>query len=242
MKIKEAQATEIFVLDCNVDGELKTFKIGNRSITKFEYDYESLKTFIEVAKTNIYDFVMLSAEETTSPRGVEMKLHVRENEEEETWEVWSWGVGGNHPRFIASFESEEEAEDDIFTRTFNYDFEEDDQRDTCYYSSEEDAIEAKLELLSEWWGVSEDTAKSIIHHQEVKDDIEAQRESDRVEAQRLKREEEEARINESALFYSEMINAKKESYKETCTRLSVAIGSKIEKKVFHAAVKIIRKK
>ncbi len=31
-----------------------------------------------------------------------------------------------------------------------------------------------------------------------------------------------------------------ESYKSTCQRLSNAIGDKIEKKVFHMAVKIVR--
>lgn len=49
------------------------------------------------------------SDETTSPRGVAPRLHIREVEEE--YQIWSWGVGGNHPRYDGqTFDSKEEAE------------------------------------------------------------------------------------------------------------------------------------
>lgn len=64
---------------------------------------------------------------TTTPNGVADRCHVREVEVEDTvyneqteedevfvrteWQIWSWGVNGNHPRYSGtSFDSEEDAE------------------------------------------------------------------------------------------------------------------------------------
>ena len=96
----------------------------------------------EVEETNLLDFVMESAEKTTSPRGVEMKLHVRKNkanDEEHNVHVWTWGNHGNNPKPIKEFDTEKEAEDFIFQLTHDYDFMPDDQRDTAYYETREDA-------------------------------------------------------------------------------------------------------
>lgn len=64
---------------------------------------------------------------TTTPNGVSDRCHVREVEIEDTvyneqteedevtirteWQIWSWGVNGNHPRYSGtSFDNEEDAE------------------------------------------------------------------------------------------------------------------------------------
>lgn len=51
-----------------------------------------------------------AADETTSPRGVEPRLHIRK-EDENTFEIWDWGMSGNHPYFYGyTFDNEEDAE------------------------------------------------------------------------------------------------------------------------------------
>lgn len=112
-----------------------------------------MKSLIEAQKTTIYfvnedleveetteaEFINQSIDETTSPRGVEPRLHVRENEDDNTFEVWTWGPSGNNAKFIKSFEIKEEADEFIFQKTYEYDFMEDDQRDTQYFFNEEEA-------------------------------------------------------------------------------------------------------
>lgn len=109
----------------------------------------------EVVETNLYDHVMGSVDETTSPVGVMPRFHIRHGEmfystdlhgrlrttinKEGKFEVWSWGVLGNNPRFIEEFETEEQAEDWLFQRVFEVDFMQDDQRDTSYYHSKDEA-------------------------------------------------------------------------------------------------------
>jgi len=52
---------------------------------------------------------------------------------------------------------------------------------------------------------------------------------------------EKERIGELCAIYAQMIEPiKGESYKETATRLSNAIGTRIESEVFHKTVKFIR--
>jgi len=47
------------------------------------------------------------SDETTSPNGVEPRRHIREKDGK--FQVWSWGVNGNHPYFIEEFDLEKEA-------------------------------------------------------------------------------------------------------------------------------------
>jgi len=119
----------------------------------------------EVVEDNLCDFVMESAEETTTPNGVEMKLHVREVSNVR-YEVWKWGPSGYGSRFIEAFETEEAAEDDIFERTYNSDFMEDDQRDTSFYSTYEEALEPLAENFAYDNDIDVKVAKSILHHQD----------------------------------------------------------------------------
>ena len=103
----------------------------------------------EIEKTNLYDHIMESADETTTPRGVGKRLHVRENEDEATYELWSWGALGNNPYFIDSFDTEEEAEEELFARTYEYDFMTDDQRDTSFFYTRDEAENVLKERLED---------------------------------------------------------------------------------------------
>lgn len=94
---------------------------------------------LEVESTTELEFIMRSVDETTSPMGVMPRLHIRENNDENTFEVWTWGTSGNNAKFIKSFEIKEEADEFIFQKTYEYDFMEDDQRDTQYFFNEEEA-------------------------------------------------------------------------------------------------------
>lgn len=100
----------------------------------------------EIEETNLYDFVMESAEQTTSPRGCEKKLHKRYNAVDDKHEVWTWGIRGQFPKLIESFTTPEEAEDYIFKLTYQWDFTTDDQRNTDFYDSYQEAEEAISEF------------------------------------------------------------------------------------------------
>jgi hypothetical protein len=210
-------------------------------------------------KTNLYDHVMASAEATTSPRGVENKLHIREHEtpcncvDDEgdhnedckncykgvqiEYCVYDWGFRGQYPRLIETFETEEEAANEIFERTEKYDFQNDVNRDTNYFYSQQEAERDICEGIASEHNLSMETAESIYKHMLIRDFIIAYRE----EVRREKHEREKERINTIAKQYAEMIpHIEGELFEDTVKRLSSAIGERIEKSVFWKAVKLVR--
>lgn len=113
----------------------------------------------EIEETTLYDHVTESAEKTTSPRGVMTKIFVEEttvteynsdteeDEEKTVWAVKQWGFHGNGPaKVVATFETEEEASDDWYTRIYNFDFQADDQRDTSFFLTCAEAEQHLVEL------------------------------------------------------------------------------------------------
>ena len=54
-------------------------------------------------------------DETTTPKGIAPRYHVRGRE------LWTWGVGGNSPRLIREYDTEEEAQEAL-DETFVHDF------------------------------------------------------------------------------------------------------------------------
>jgi hypothetical protein len=263
---KEAKETKIYILA--KENEVYEPRTMTRKDGKIIHLSSRLISFdLKIEETNLLDFVMESAEETTSPRGVERKWHTREVEqecscwntiEEDTfdpeckkcyegteivYQVWDWGFRGQYPKMIMSFETHEEADDFIFERTFEHEFSTDDQRDTSYFDSKEEAFEAIVEHMAEQWEVSEEVATSILRKKEM---VRAGRENQKLawakvadEASRINKE----RVSRIAAEYAVLISREEgETYKETAARLSQAIGERIESAVFHAAVKIIRRK
>jgi hypothetical protein len=135
-----------------------------------------------VEETTLFEHVCESAEETTSPRGIEHKLFIREvtggiyqldnsdklidqkeydslaGSVQEDYTYWGEGpiafelcewVSGGKVRIIDTYDNEEVANDELYTRTYNYDFMPDDQRDTSFYSTEEEAEAALEERLKD---------------------------------------------------------------------------------------------
>jgi hypothetical protein len=209
----------------------------------------------KVEKTNLYDFVMISASETTSPVGIMPHMHIRHedyfcrygrlnsvNNDEGHYEVWLWGHSGNGSTFVQEFETESEAEDFIFERTYLYDFEKDDQRDTCFYESYEEANEERIRLYAESNRIDLDVAESILKHEEIRDKMVAERKKLSDAIAKAAYEKGKEQINAMASNYKDLISKiEGESYKQTAGRLSNAIGERIESHIFHAAVKFIRK-
>ena len=100
----------------------------------------------EIVETTLYDHVIKSADETTSPRGVMTRIFVEEIEADH-YAVKSWGVGGRGPaKTIDTFNTEEEARDNWYSRIYNFDFMADDQRDTNYYLTRAEAEQHLAEL------------------------------------------------------------------------------------------------
>ncbi len=115
----------------------------------------------EIVETSLYDHVMGSVDETTSPVGVMPRFHIRHQDkhcwykllnkvrnDEGKFEVWTWGVRGNNPNLIEAFDTEEQAKDWLFQRVYEVDFIQDDQRNTSYYHSKDDAAKALIEMQS----------------------------------------------------------------------------------------------
>jgi hypothetical protein len=128
----------------------------------------------EIEKTNLYDFVMSFAYETTSPQGVEPRLHIRQNEDDNTFEVWTWGVRGQNLREIGSGLTEEEAIDWIYSSVYCTDFEY-SSKSTIYFESEEDAENDLAERFSEENNISIETAKHILRKEKIVSNIKQER-------------------------------------------------------------------
>lgn len=150
------------------------------------------------------------------------------------YEVWYWGVGGK-ASFVSEFETEEEAEDYIFQKTYEYDFQKDDQRDTVFWESYDEAMQELIARIADSLNVDYSVAESIMRRKAMLADLRIKKEAARIAA-------EAERVNKIAEIYADMISKyENESYKDTAARLSLAIGKRIESKVFHTAVKMIRK-
>lgn len=128
----------------------------------------------EIEKTNLYDFVMSFADETTSPRGVEPRLHIRKNEDDNTFEVWTWGARGQNLRNIGSGLTEEEAIDWIYSSVYCTDFQ-NSSESTIYFESEEDAENDLAERFSEENNISIETAKHILRKEKIVSNIKQER-------------------------------------------------------------------
>lgn len=79
--------------------------------TVFHFNNEN-----EIEETTLYAHIMESEDQTTTPRGVGPRIHIRENEEDGTYEIWTWGVNGNNSKFIETFDTRKDAEQDLKER------------------------------------------------------------------------------------------------------------------------------
>jgi hypothetical protein len=258
---------------------MKTTVKEARETTIYVIDHNNHK----VVEETLLDFVMQSAEEVCSPRGVtnrifanqahELFLHdkedlmefmesegkyiyltnehrfLSESDFEEVGEAFScdlftisdWGrTGNNYQKGTEMYLTKEEAEDVIFQRTYEFDFQKDDQRDIRFFDTKEEAENELIEMLSYDWGVDEDVVRSILKKEKLVEDIKLERKKKRDELRKIQREKEDEILDSVAEIYSLMIEPKFEGYMDTAKRLSEKLTMKVDSKVFHRAVKMVR--
>lgn len=231
--VKEAKETKIFIIE---DERIRT--------------------------TNLYDFVMISAEETTSPRGVENKLHIREKEQqcscyntdndtyddncpkcymgiETVYEVWTWGIRGQFPKLIETFDTEPQAEDFIFDRTYQFDFLEDCNRSPFFCHSYDEAMDDLIQTIMDRYYIDRDVAVSVLHHMDCVEKIKEKRIAEQI---RLAQEQKEKRERLAEIYSEGIERIEGEKFKETATRVSQFLGERIDSSIFWLIVKNVRRK
>jgi len=226
---------------------MKTTAKEAKETTIFVLNYKN-----EIEETNLYDHVMRSNNETTSPRGVEpIKFYeeVGDNwryketkqdvdpededvkgsdiEEYSLFIVYKWYFGKKQEQ--ARFESEEEAEQYLFEWVYDYDFQTDDQRSTHWF----DTFEEAEEELAEKQGLDVEVYRSIERKRLIVEEARATKRA-------AEREVKEKRLNDLANIYSEGVpTIKGESKQETQTRVSKILG-RIESDVFWRVISKVR--
>lgn len=90
-----------------------------------------------IEKSTLAQVVRDSAAETTSPRGVEPKLHIEERDGE--WQLRMWGPSGRGNSLVEVCESKENAEQRWLEIIYEDDFTNSEER-FCWFDSEEEAI------------------------------------------------------------------------------------------------------
>lgn len=216
-----------------------------------------------IVATNLYDHVMESAEISYGQNGLTRKRYVAETrsanasrkecngcqhtlktlctasnecEYAKRWELRTRLHGYSHVT-IDSFESKERAEQELFNYVEMFDFKEDKTKDAwyCYDKSwavMEMAERNNLDIL---------TQTSILKHRAQLDEAKAAKLAAHNNAKHELSEKEKQIMYDIAEMYSTMIDpVEGETYKDTCKRLSNAVGERIGSRVFHMAVKIRR--
>lgn len=109
-----------------------------------------------VEQTTLWDHIAASAREVCSPRGVMYEMFVEEVEnavymgdvvEGKKWALKEWKANG-HAKVIDLFDTEEEADTEWFRLHEAYDFAKDDQRNTSYWNTREEAEKELTDILS----------------------------------------------------------------------------------------------
>jgi len=293
--VKEAMETTIFYVELKGWYKTNEVKIGERVFPRREFVVEGF----EVESSSLYDFVMESVDETTTPKGVAPRVFVEKEEvhfwkedalskygegcdkedydSEDDWEqdvlkcyveslgvnatildfqyfessqdylleqyvISSWGCTGNKYAsgkhyFDNVFLTEEEANDELFRRVYEYDFLEDCNRNTQYYNSYKEAHEAGIEMLCNEWRLDEEVVESVLRRQSIADQLLHKRSQTEEKAHQIQYEVDMSSMDEYLKLLTYIPN---EKYKDTCARLSKLIGRKINTKVFHGAVKKFR--
>ncbi len=150
------------------------------------------------------------------------------------WTISTWGVGGNHYKQGNRYYSSEEAAKLEYYKWLAIEWNE--KYCVHYYVTEEEAEKELLRIKAEEYGVDIEVYKSIRKKEEFVKDIRNQRAQE-------EREKEKKRVQELVEIYAKLIEpVKGEKYGDTCVRLSKALKSRIESKVFHSTVKYLRRK
>lgn len=110
-----------------------------------------------VSATALYNHVMLFEDEN--------KQSTRFDDEEGVWYIDNHRVNRSTTRGNIPFDTEEEAEDDIFDNIYNYDFEK--STGTEYFSSEKEAEDVIIERMMQWHDISKKVAVHIYRKMKI---------------------------------------------------------------------------
>lgn len=234
---EQAENIQIFYLTTTAPITDQESKIGNKVFRRGYFNFDSINLKIEVESQSLYHHIMESCDETTTPRGVAPRLYIVEKDEN-CWHLKTWGVNGNNPAFIQEFETEEAALNEFFWLTYEYDFLRDDQRDTEYFESMEDAQEAMIQRYVDHWEIDRPVVESILSKR-----AKIEKREEEIQAiRRAKRAEIEAKEDELATVYAQLIEPAEEPFKDTMKRLSAALPERLSKSLFIKSVKAVRAK
>lgn len=176
-------------------------------------------------------------DETTSPRGIAPRIHIREDEISEgvtEYQLWSWGVSGNNPYKLDTYESEEEAELALM-KSFEYYAINKNDNAPQFFNTEEEVIDNIIEAIMSIDDITREEAMDI-YFDGLNEEVARKRNIAETSKQIS---EEKRKIFET---YKNIIpKIEGESYKETSTRLSKALAeNKISGSVFHMIIKYVR--
>lgn len=227
---------------------MKTTAKEARETTVFVRDFNG-----EIEETNLYDHVMRSNNETTSPRGVmpikfyeevdgyyrnketgeDVDIHEEDDIDMKNIEpyslfiVYKWYF--QKKQEVARFETEEEADNYLFEWVYDYDFQKDDQRSTQYFYTLEDIEEDEAEMM----------CLNVEAYRSVKRKGEFVKEQRALKAQKEREEINISRHNLAIAYANTIPLVNGETKQETQTRISKLLG-RIEKDVFWRVVQIVR--
>lgn len=110
-----------------------------KQTTVFTYDENGAYS------VNLHDFIMESADKTTTPHGIDYICYIRENEN--GWDLRKWVAHGSQSFLVGTVETEMDAKEWLWDKHCIA-FDEDDQRNTSHYSTLEEAQDAYKESYS----------------------------------------------------------------------------------------------
>ena len=216
-----------------------------------ENSIENYKIVEDSYRNYLRDF---GGDETTTPRGVAPRMHIREEEEEcicggidkncwkcdgtgiiKGFQIWSWGASGNHPYFVGTkFDTEEEAELEIYDYYRNYVENHNDNAPIWF-----DTFESALQDIAEVLDLKFEVVQSLWHHKQLRDELKKKR------SENMKKNIEQQKTEDKKLVDSliaSIVFNEGESYQTTCNHLEAVLPRRIAGSVFHKAVKEIRNK
>jgi hypothetical protein len=126
----------------------------------------------EVVESSYKDYLLEYGQDlTTSPNGISDRMHIREVKDDEDnvieWQIWTWGVNGNHPAYTGtSFDNEEEADLYYYERCQWY-ISEKNWNAPCQYDSEEEAENGIIERMADNDSIDKEVAASIYRKSKI---------------------------------------------------------------------------
>jgi hypothetical protein len=107
---------------------------------KFEKNVWWVNFDNKIEEINYGELVEMFADETTTPNGIAPRYHIRENKEYGTFDLWTWGVQGNNPKFVKDFNTEKEANYALY-ETFELDMLGNEQYSVTYADTKKELEE-----------------------------------------------------------------------------------------------------